>query len=248
MAAKDKFAAMLARENRASSAGRTDKAALAAVHDAVARHYAAVAAAFTYYAAASAGGGGDPHHLSLNGFTAFLDDAGVPDPDSAGAKRSDCDTAFIVSVFVADKKSAEYAVLDEHAMMRFQFLEAIVRIGEGGGLELRRRACPLAARAVANFWMHSTHDTQFLLNPTRPFTPLTTTKKNNSHRQVRPRPADGRPRGGRRDAAHAGPAARAAPGAARPQRVPRAARLHGGGRPDAAAQPGLRAWSCVLVQ
>lgn len=29
-------------------------------------------------------------------FTSFLDDAGIPDPDSLSVKRSDCDTIFIV--------------------------------------------------------------------------------------------------------------------------------------------------------
>jgi hypothetical protein len=58
-------------------------------------------AAFTYYAAQ---GGNDPYHMPLNAFTSFLDDAAIPDPDSAYIKRSDCDTIFIVANFVSDKK------------------------------------------------------------------------------------------------------------------------------------------------
>jgi hypothetical protein len=167
---------MLARENRACAAGKSDKAALAEVHEALKRHYQArrpggrrgarapgsglafsfsaaratscarawasltasapltrpspatnpptkasrqqprqckhkhmlsppppqvFLAAFTYYAAA---GGNDPYHLPLNAFTSFLDDAAIPDPDSLYAKRSDCDTIFIVANFVSDRK------------------------------------------------------------------------------------------------------------------------------------------------
>jgi hypothetical protein len=79
-----------------------------------------------YYAT----GGNDPYHMPLNSFTSFLDDAAIPDPDSLSIKRSDCDTIFIVCNFQPDKNSPDVAVNDEHAMMRFEFLEAIVRLGE----------------------------------------------------------------------------------------------------------------------
>lgn len=75
-------------------------------------------------------GGNDPYHMSLNAFTTLLDDAGIPDPDSLSIKRSDCDTIFIVCNFQPDKNSPDVAVNDEHAMMRFEFMECIVRLGE----------------------------------------------------------------------------------------------------------------------
>jgi hypothetical protein len=114
-----------------------------------------VHSAFCYYAT----GGNDAFHMPLNSFTAFLDDAAIPDPDSLYVKRSDCDTHFIVANFQPDKNSPDVAVNDgawvlvqgrrhaahlqlyltlvllarlpaEHALMRFEFLEAIVRLGE----------------------------------------------------------------------------------------------------------------------
>jgi hypothetical protein len=112
-----------------------------------------VHSAFCYYAT----GGSDAFHIPLNSFTAFLDDAAIPDPDSLSIKRSDCDTIFIVANFQPDKNSPDVAVNDgacllggqgsafselnscrvppacmhtEHALMRFEFLEAIVRLGE----------------------------------------------------------------------------------------------------------------------
>jgi hypothetical protein len=81
---------------------------------------------FVYYS----NGGNDPYHMSLNAFTTLLDDAGIPDPDSLSIKRSDCDTIFIVCNFQPDKSSPDVAVNDEHAMMRFEFMECIVRLGE----------------------------------------------------------------------------------------------------------------------
>jgi hypothetical protein len=84
---------------------------------------------FMYYAT----GGNDPYHMPLNSFTSFLDDAAIPDPDSLLIKRSDCDTIFIVCNFQPDKNSPDVAVNDEHAMMRFEFLEAIVRLGKAAG-------------------------------------------------------------------------------------------------------------------
>lgn len=81
---------------------------------------------FVYYAA----GGNDPYHMPLNAFTSFLDDCGIPDNDSSNIKRSDCDTIFIVCNFQPDKKSPDVAVNDEHALMRFEFMEVCVRAGE----------------------------------------------------------------------------------------------------------------------
>lgn len=52
----------------------------------------------------------------------------IPEPDSQYVRKSDCDTIFIVANFQPDKKDAANAVNDEHALMRFEFLEAIVRL------------------------------------------------------------------------------------------------------------------------
>lgn len=80
-----------------------------------------------YYAAA---GSSDPYHMSLNAFTTMLDECQIADSESQYVKRSDCDTIFIVCNFQPDKKSAEAQVNIENAMMRYEFLEAVVRLGE----------------------------------------------------------------------------------------------------------------------
>lgn len=121
--AKDKFTSMLSRENKAGGSGKPDKQAMAEVHDVLKRHYAAFYSMFVFYAM----GGNDPYHMPLNAFTSLLDDAGIPDGETL--KRSDCDTIFIVCNFQPDRNSPDAAVNDEHAMMRFEALEAVVRLG-----------------------------------------------------------------------------------------------------------------------
>ena len=52
----------------------------------------------------------------------------IPDADSPNIKRSDCDTIFIVANFQPDKRAPAALVNDEHALMRFEFLETVVRL------------------------------------------------------------------------------------------------------------------------
>lgn len=123
---KEKFTSMLSRENKAAKHGKADKVALQELHDVIRKHYQQFYSGFVYYAAQ---GSGDPYHMPLNAYTTFLDDCSIPDAESQSIKRSDCDTIFIVCNFQPDKKSPDVAVNDEHAMMRFEFLECVVRAG-----------------------------------------------------------------------------------------------------------------------
>lgn len=52
----------------------------------------------------------------------------ITEADSQFVRRSDCDTLFIVANYQPDKKDPSVAVNDEHALMRFEFVEAIVRL------------------------------------------------------------------------------------------------------------------------
>ncbi|KAG2438847.1 hypothetical protein HXX76_005387 [Chlamydomonas incerta] len=123
--AKEKFTSMMSRENKANKEGKDEKVAIKEVHDVLLKYWPQVVGAFVYYAA---GGSSDPYHMSLNAFTTFLDECCIADSDSQYCKRSDCDTVFIVCNFQPDKKSAEAQVNMENAMMRYEFLEAIVRL------------------------------------------------------------------------------------------------------------------------
>ena len=52
----------------------------------------------------------------------------ITEADSQYVRRSDCDTLFIVANYQPDKKDPSVAVNDEHALMRFEFVEAVVRL------------------------------------------------------------------------------------------------------------------------
>lgn len=130
---KDKFTSMISRESKSAKSQKEDKVVIKHVQQILRKHYAAFVSVFVYY---SSTGGGDPYHMSLNSFTTFLDDCEIPDHESSAIKRSDCDTIFIVANFITDKKSKDNAVNNEQALMRFEFMEAIVRIGEKVDLEI----------------------------------------------------------------------------------------------------------------
>eukprot|EP00976_Prorocentrum_cordatum_P087127 1186777-Prorocentrum_minimum.AAC.4 len=122
---KDKFMQFLLRENKGNPKSKPPDEFVAQIRQVLEDHYTEVACAFEFYAAL---GSGSPHHLQLNSYSTFLDAALIPDSESLSIKRSDCDTIFITSNFVQDKKSTMYAVNDEHALMRFEFIEMLVRV------------------------------------------------------------------------------------------------------------------------
>eukprot|EP00798_Chlamydomonas_sp_ICE-L_P023775 gene23775-9334_t len=124
---KEKFTSMLSREHKANkhSGNTDDKDMLQEVHDVLLHNYQVWYSSFLYYGARSSS---DPYHMSLNSYTSFLDECQIADSESQFIKRSDCDTVFIVCNFQPDKKSMEAQVNVENAMMRFVFLEALVRL------------------------------------------------------------------------------------------------------------------------
>ena len=64
-------------------------------------------------------------------------------------RRSDCDTIFIVANFQPNKNDPVNAINDEHALMRFEFIEAVSRlaiakygkVGAGSPTLLQRSIC-----------------------------------------------------------------------------------------------------------
>eukprot|EP00891_Asterochloris_glomerata_P005689 jgi/Astpho2/5689/fgenesh1_pg.00079_%23_100_t len=123
--AKEKFSSMLSRENKGNKAGKDDKTAMADLFGLFKQHYQTLSTAFMYY---SCGGSSDTFHMSLNQFTSFLEDCKIADGDSQYVRRSDCDTIFIVANFQPNKNDPMNAINDEHALMRFEFIEAVSRL------------------------------------------------------------------------------------------------------------------------
>eukprot|EP00854_Cymbomonas_tetramitiformis_P001251 gene1251-1829_t len=122
---KEKFTSMLERENKANPKGIAKDKAIIEMKDLIKKHYHILVSVFEYYAAL---GSGSPFHIQLNAYTTFLEDCQIPSSESQFCKRSDCDTTFIVANYVAEKKGKVYEVNDEHALMRFEFLEVLIRI------------------------------------------------------------------------------------------------------------------------
>ena len=89
------------------------------------RVHSTIVDAFDTYGAA---GSGNPFAIQLNSYSDFLDDCAIEDQDSASCKGRDLDTIFILSNVEADKKSEESKVNEDRALMRWEFVEAVVRI------------------------------------------------------------------------------------------------------------------------
>lgn len=79
----------------------------------------------------------------------------ISDADSQYVRRSDCDTLFIVANYQPDKKDPSVAVNDEHALMRFEFLEAVVRlaVAKYGKVSLLVSYCRLLEGQCGVYWI-----------------------------------------------------------------------------------------------
>ena len=68
------------------------------------------------------------YSMPLNQYTAFLYDCEIPDGKSKFCKMKDCDVMFITTNYEENKDSAESDDNDDLCLMRFEFLEIIVRV------------------------------------------------------------------------------------------------------------------------
>ena len=92
-------------------------------------NFHALSRCFIYY---SLLGNGDIFSMQLNEYSDFLDSCNIPDPESESCKRSHCDTLFITANYEETRDDDN----DNTALMRFEFLEVIVRLAVmkfGGG-------------------------------------------------------------------------------------------------------------------
>ena len=70
----------------------------------------------------------DEFTMQLNGFTKFTIDAGFPDVRSKFCKPKDIDLIFVAVNVEVNTKSEEDMMNPDRALMRFEFLDAIMRI------------------------------------------------------------------------------------------------------------------------
>ncbi len=66
------------------------------------------------------------YSIQLNAFSDFVDDCKIA--DNRTCKRKDIDTIFIVANLEEDKKAKSAKINDDRALMRFEFLDCVVRI------------------------------------------------------------------------------------------------------------------------
>lgn len=126
MTGKDKFSSAMAREAKASGSSMPPDDQVAELAEALVGFYGSASSIFTYYAALSVTG---VFHMHLNQYSQCLDDAKIPDADSKGCRKSDCDTMFILCNYVEDKNDKLLKeVNNDNALMRYEFLEVLVRI------------------------------------------------------------------------------------------------------------------------
>lgn len=88
-------------------------------------HYEVICHIFNYYATM---GDGDCFAIKGNAYLEFLEQTRIPDATNPKCGMKDLDTIFVVTNVVEDMRSAESQVNLARALMRFEFLEILVRI------------------------------------------------------------------------------------------------------------------------
>jgi len=127
--AKERFLKLIASADAGAKADMNElKQELEEIKEAMLRNYNTICRGFSYFCLTGQGVGEVCYSMSLNQYSAFLQDAEIPDKKSKACKMSDLDTIFITTNFEEEKKGELAEANDDLALMRFEFLEIIVRI------------------------------------------------------------------------------------------------------------------------
>lgn len=97
---------------------------LSEVREALESNCAFLYSVFTYYCLC--GAAYDNHVIGMNEYTLFLEECGIPEPTSRFCRKADLDTIFIAACPKDDEGAAKLHL--ERALMRYQWLQVIVRI------------------------------------------------------------------------------------------------------------------------
>ncbi|KAL6759102.1 hypothetical protein V8C86DRAFT_1376225 [Haematococcus lacustris] len=89
---------------------------------------------FDYYASLSSG---DPFSLHLNAWGLLMTECQVPDEQSTHVKMCDLDQLFVATNFEEDRRLVQGQLNLDHALMRFEFLEAIIHVAIAKFIESR---------------------------------------------------------------------------------------------------------------
>eukprot|EP00854_Cymbomonas_tetramitiformis_P026993 gene26993-33202_t len=102
--------------------------------EALAENYRRVARIYDVY---STVGSGDNFCMQFNGFSSFIADSKIADVKSKFCQRGHCDTVFVAANFEEGNADDDNDGNNDDALMRFEFLEVIIRLAmkkylEGG--------------------------------------------------------------------------------------------------------------------
>ncbi|KAG2452449.1 hypothetical protein HYH02_002691 [Chlamydomonas schloesseri] len=130
---KTRFRKMVARGDLGvKNGGQRLEEELGEVRQELEKHAGLIRSAFTYYSM-SAGGitSSDILQMGANVWLNFCNDAGIVHPTQRGCTVQDLQTIFISVNFEEESETAEAEANDDDAMMRFEFMEGIVRAAFG---------------------------------------------------------------------------------------------------------------------
>jgi hypothetical protein len=121
---KEKFCNMVGREDMGSDRKSQDES-IRALGELMGDAYGMLYEAMCYFAAL---GNGGEFSLQFNEYSHLLEECGIPLAESDFCKRSDLDTIFIAANYEEDKMSADAKLNDDNSLMRFEYIETLVRI------------------------------------------------------------------------------------------------------------------------
>ena len=151
LCSKEKFTAAILREWGKDGTSADER--LQKLGEAVEKHYGIILRVFDFYCSL---GSASPYQMSLNAFSSFCEESAITDNESQYCRKSDLDTLFIIAKsFSTEKGSKLDKVKDANCLMRFEFIEALVRIAVAkiGKIEnvCNRPARLLEAHTVRNY-------------------------------------------------------------------------------------------------
>ncbi|KAG2452447.1 hypothetical protein HYH02_002689 [Chlamydomonas schloesseri] len=149
IACKTRFRKMVARSDLGvKNDGQRLEEELGEVRQELEKHAGLIRSAFIYYSAANGAlTSTNILQMGANVWLNFCNDAGIVHPTQRGCTVQDLQTIFISVNFEEESETAEAEANDDDAMMRFEFMEGIVRAAFGKYIESKR--CSDSSDAVA---------------------------------------------------------------------------------------------------
>ena len=135
--AEDRFHKFVRKMDEGVKGGESIDDELEDIRKAFSARYADVLRIFDYFCACSSIVTKAAFSMSQNSYNLFLQETEIPDDDTA-CTFDECKKIFIVCNFEADKKSDQADMNEDKALMRYEFIECLVRMAHArfkGGID-----------------------------------------------------------------------------------------------------------------